>query len=448
MIEKSFFGLMDSLGPFEKKPELAVGVSGGVDSMFLCYLSNKWIQMKRGKLTALVVDHGLRQNSKIECKQVQQFLNKKKISNHYFKWNPKKSFKIGSQRDAREYRYKIIEDWCYKKNILHLLIAHHFDDQKETFFIRLNSNSNAYGLSCMSKITFKKNIRLLRPLLEFNKSKIKSYLIKEKISWIEDQTNFTDKYTRNRYRKIMPYVEQYGLTDNKFKKIFQHANKEKKLLENKVLDWLIKNIEINPLGYAIISTKNFSLLSQKEFIFIFSRILMTISGKIYPPKSKNIITLYKRIKSNKNNLGMNIGGCHIFSDKKITYKVFVSREIMKRNRKQKLNLETKKIFWDNRFEIAGKYKQILYFLRELDKSIFLDQLKLDGWKQLCLQNKEFKKNNKIPIKCILSLPVIKNKAMNLISIPNLKYYSSFENKKNFSDIYFNFKPNISLSHFN
>ena len=53
MIEKSFFELMDSLGPFEKKPELAVGVSGGVDSMFLCYLSNKWVQMKRGKLTGM-----------------------------------------------------------------------------------------------------------------------------------------------------------------------------------------------------------------------------------------------------------------------------------------------------------------------------------------------------------------------------------------------------------
>ena len=46
MIEKSFFKLMDLMGPFENKPHIAVGVSGGSDSMCLCLLCNKWIQKK------------------------------------------------------------------------------------------------------------------------------------------------------------------------------------------------------------------------------------------------------------------------------------------------------------------------------------------------------------------------------------------------------------------
>ena len=56
---------------------------------------------------------------------------------------------------------------------MHLLVAHHFEDQKETFLMRLNNNSNIYGLACMPKILFKKKIRILRPLLDFKK---KSYL--------------------------------------------------------------------------------------------------------------------------------------------------------------------------------------------------------------------------------------------------------------------------------
>ena len=64
MIEKSFFKLMDLMGPFENKPHIAVGVSGGSDSMCLCLLCNKWIQKNGGRLTALILDHGLQKNQK------------------------------------------------------------------------------------------------------------------------------------------------------------------------------------------------------------------------------------------------------------------------------------------------------------------------------------------------------------------------------------------------
>ena len=174
MIEKSFFKLMDLMGPFENKPHIAVGVSGGSDSMCLCLLCNKWIQKNGGRLTALILDHGLQKNQKKKYQQIQNYLNKKKITNYYFKWNSVNN-SSGFQKKARDYRYKILEKWCFKRNIFHLFMGHHFDDQKETLFIRLNSNSNVYGLSCMSTITFKKEVRILRPLLEINKEKIKNY---------------------------------------------------------------------------------------------------------------------------------------------------------------------------------------------------------------------------------------------------------------------------------
>ena len=113
---------------------------------------------------------------------------KKKINNCYFKWNLVNNI-TGFQKKARDYRYKIFENWCFKKNIFHLFMGHQFDDQKETFFMRLNANSNAYGLSCMPTITFKKKVRILRPLLEVNKEEIKNYLIKENFFWVEDKTN-------------------------------------------------------------------------------------------------------------------------------------------------------------------------------------------------------------------------------------------------------------------
>ena len=156
MIEKVFFKIMDSFGPYEKNPHLAVAVSGGCDSLCLAILAKEWTQTKGGKITALIVDHGLRKNSKKECKETQNILKKRKIFSQCFQWKLSKIPKSGVQEKAREFRYNIFEDWCFKKNIVHLLVAHHFEDQKETFLMRLNDNSNIYGLACMPKILLKK----------------------------------------------------------------------------------------------------------------------------------------------------------------------------------------------------------------------------------------------------------------------------------------------------
>lgn len=380
--------------------------------------------------------------------QIQDFLNKKKINNYFFKTNRIKT-QGGFQKNARDYRYKIFEEWCFKKNILHLLMGHHFDDQKETFFIRLNSNSNAYGLSCMAPIIFKKKIRVLRPLLEISKQEIKNYLIKEKIFWLEDKTNISDKYARNRYRKILPNINKFGLTNKKFKNIFVEAKKNRKLFENKILNWLVRNVEINPLGYASIIKRSLFNLSQEDFVFIINRVLTTISGKEYPPKTKNIINFYKKIKYKEIIPDFNIGGCHIFSDKLNLDKFFIAREIGKKKRKTFLNIENEKVIWDNRYEIKFDKRKFIYFKKNLKKSIFIDQLKPEGWQKICSIKKEFKKKStNLPIKFIFTLPALKNKKMQILSIPNLKYFSNQKNKRLFANIHSEFKPIISLSRFN
>ena len=184
MIEKVFFKTMNSLGPYEKNPHLAVAVSGGCDSLCLAILAKKWVDMKGGRITALIVDHSLRKTSNQESKKTQNTLKKKKIFSKSFKWDLSKKPKNGLQEKAREFRYNIFEEWCYKKNIKYLLVAHHFEDQKETFIMRLNSNSNIYGLACMPKVLLKKEIKILRPLLDLKKKVIIDYLKEKKVNWI------------------------------------------------------------------------------------------------------------------------------------------------------------------------------------------------------------------------------------------------------------------------
>ena len=61
---KEFIKLIEKKYTFEKYPSVAVAVSGGPDSMSLLFLLNAFIKYKKGNLTALIVDHGIRKNSK------------------------------------------------------------------------------------------------------------------------------------------------------------------------------------------------------------------------------------------------------------------------------------------------------------------------------------------------------------------------------------------------
>src|SRR5688500_5870492 len=69
-----FARLLARLGPFERAPHLAVGVSGGPDSLALALLLAEWTQSRNGRLDALTVDHRLRTESAAEAAQVGRWL--------------------------------------------------------------------------------------------------------------------------------------------------------------------------------------------------------------------------------------------------------------------------------------------------------------------------------------------------------------------------------------
>jgi len=72
--EKNFLSHLKNFKYFENQPKVALGVSGGPDSMALASLLHKWIKLQNGKLIALVFDHGIRFNSKDESLQVKSML--------------------------------------------------------------------------------------------------------------------------------------------------------------------------------------------------------------------------------------------------------------------------------------------------------------------------------------------------------------------------------------
>ena len=439
-IKEFFFKEMEKLGPYENKPHIAIAVSGGSDSMCLLMLANEWVKKKNGKITALVVNHKLRKESEAECYKLKNFFKINNIKNYFFEWKKNKK-KNSIQERSRNFRYREFESWCYKNSVFHLLVGHHFDDQKETFLIRLNNNSNSYGLACMPKIIFKKKIRILRPMLNLKKEDILNYLIEKKINWFEDSSNNDSKYIRNNYRKALPKLEKEGLSDKILEKILDKAKRNRTQIEEKAVNWFVKNIEIDTLGFALINYNNLKKLDQNYFIFIITRIINLISGSVYPTKSKYIINFFNKLELKNNFKPFNLGGCHFFLLKE---KLVICREILKNNKKN-INSKFDCFYWDNRYEINVKKREKLLIKKEMGNTFFIEQLQLEGWKDIVSKRKIIKKKINIHNKIVLTLPAIKNKNNRVLSVPHLNYFMDLDNKKKFSNIHFIFKPVMALS---
>ena len=144
LTNKEFIKYIEKRYTFENKPSVAVAVSGGPDSMSLLFLTNTFIKYKKGNLMALIVDHRIRKNSKEEARFISTYLDKNNINSQILTANKDKVRKK-SMNEARDNRYNLLTDYCIKNNILHLFIAHHKDDNLETFLSRKIAGSDFYG---------------------------------------------------------------------------------------------------------------------------------------------------------------------------------------------------------------------------------------------------------------------------------------------------------------
>ncbi len=114
--------------------------------------------------------------------------------------------------EARTARYGLMENYCVRHGIGALFLAHHMDDQAETFLIRLAGGSGLDGLSCMSETQKRGQITLFRPLLQISKDDLVLYCRDHRIPCIEDPSNENSAYLRPRMRKSRGVLEQEGLT--------------------------------------------------------------------------------------------------------------------------------------------------------------------------------------------------------------------------------------------
>jgi len=107
--DTSFAALMAAVGPFEARPLVAVGVSGGSDSMALALLTARWASARGGVAHALTVDHGLRPAAADEAATVGRRMARRGIPHAVLRWaGPHPA--SGVQAAARAARLGLLAD--------------------------------------------------------------------------------------------------------------------------------------------------------------------------------------------------------------------------------------------------------------------------------------------------------------------------------------------------
>jgi len=192
----------------EPSDRILVAVSGGLDSVVLLAL------LKKYAINDLAIVHCNFQLRGKDSDDDEAFVKRLAksyglpiFSKRFDTKSEQKKAKQSTQMIARNLRYAYFSEILHTENYDYVAVAHHADDQIETFFINLLRGSGVKGLRGM----LPKREQIIRPLLKFSRQDLETFAKKNNLEYREDTTNSDDCYLRNNIRhNLLPCLEQLG----------------------------------------------------------------------------------------------------------------------------------------------------------------------------------------------------------------------------------------------
>ena len=303
--------------------DFVVGVSGGPDSLALCFLTKIYSIKKSINAYYCIVDHRLRNNSSTEAQSVKNLLKKYDIKSDILTWYGKKP-KSNIQSLARNKRYSLLTNQAKKLNIKTILTGHHVDDLYENFFIRISRGSGLNGLVSFSEKTQMHKVNILRPLISFQKKHLNYVTTKVFKSYIKDPSNKDNKFKRARIRKLIKNLQKDGLDKNKFLLTIKNLTDSNETIKFYVAKNLKENSYIYKNKSKIILNKEFFNQPHEVTFRSFTEIIRFVGNKYYSVRGKKVDAIIHNLKVETNySLKLTLGNCIIH---KVSHSVIVAKE--------------------------------------------------------------------------------------------------------------------------
>ena len=188
--------------------KLVVGVSGGADSVYLLLVLESLKEEMNLEIIAVHINHMIRKEAVDDQRFVEELCGKLSVSCKTFEvdvHNIAQREKMSLEEAGRKVRYDVFFKMMKKYKADKIAIAHHQNDQAETFLYRMARGTGIYGAAAMKE----EDGKLIRPLLCMKKQEIVNELTKMGQGWVEDASNQDDTFARNQIRnQIIPRLEQ------------------------------------------------------------------------------------------------------------------------------------------------------------------------------------------------------------------------------------------------
>ena len=193
---------------FKENDKVVAGISGGADSVCLLFVLLELRKKMNIDIVAVHVNHQIRGEAALHDEKFTVDLCKKYgvkcvvVSEDVpaLARKRKQSLEEAGRDLRREAFAKVLEEEHADK----IAMAHHENDNAETFIMHLIRGAGLNGLSGIWPV----NGNVVRPLLCVTRKEIEDYVTKKGVTWCDDLTNDEDDYTRNRIRhQVIPVLE-------------------------------------------------------------------------------------------------------------------------------------------------------------------------------------------------------------------------------------------------
>lgn len=229
-----FVNFVEQNALFNRATPILAAVSGGIDSVLMAHL----LKAAGYHFAIAHCNFQLRGDEALRDQQFSQSLAAQlKVAFHTINFDTKQyanQHKISIQMAARDLRYQWFDTVCLQSGYEAVALAHHQNDTIETILLNLTRGTGIAGLHGI----LPKNGKLARPLLFLDRDEIQTIVTAEGLSFVEDSSNASAKYARNKIRlEVVPKLKELNPSLEKtFENNLRHFRDLELLLKLKLDD--------------------------------------------------------------------------------------------------------------------------------------------------------------------------------------------------------------------
>ena len=164
------------------------------------------------------------------------------------------------------------------------------------------------GLSAMAPVRVHQGIRILRPLLDIPRDRLKATLLKAGQGWIEDPSNEDDRFLRVQVRKALPTLEGLGIGRDRLVSTAKAMGRARAALEFATDKLEQEAVHWHGFGFADVETDRLVNVPDEIALRLLARLIQRVGGSDYPPRLGSLETLLEAVRAEALGRGRTLGG--------------------------------------------------------------------------------------------------------------------------------------------